>query len=126
MKRPLIWNLQDPEFYDERDDEQERPKHKFIGTIIDKSYYQFYEIKDKYNHLHSFKICRICNEPIDLGFRKDDNSGFAGTLPHICEKFKEFLPLRKKGLFTQIDLERFIPELEWGQFIFIPAKEETE
>ncbi len=37
-RRPLIWNLQDPEFYDEREDEQERPKHKFIGTLIDKSY----------------------------------------------------------------------------------------
>ena len=92
---------------------------KHIGTIIDKSYFQSYELIDERNNIHTYKICKVCLEPIDRGFRKDDNNGFAGTLPHICEKFKEFL---SRGVEVSIFMKEFIPELEWGQFIFIKVK----
>ena len=91
---------------------------KHIGTIIDSSYFQSYELIDEhYHNIHSYKICKVCLKPIDRGFMRDDKSGFAGTLPHICDEFKEFLP---KGVEVSMFMKRFIPELEWGQFIFIP------
>ena len=94
--------------------------NRFVGTIIDKSYFENYEVIDEYKNIHSFKICKICLEPIDLGFRKDEKSGFACTLSHICKKFEEFLP-------KAIDLERFEPRLEWGEFVFIePTKRKEE
>ena len=93
---------------------------KHIGTIIDKSYFEPYWVKET-NNIHLYRICKICYEPIDLGFSKDENSGFACTLPHICDRFKEFNKMLK-GTHTQLDLSKFIPELEWGQFIFIKAK----
>ena len=92
---------------------------KFIGTIIDKSYFEPYRVINKYNNHHLYKICKICLEPIDLGFSKDENSGFAGTLPHICEKFKEVLTLQQQLHLSLSDVSKFSPELKWGQFIFL-------
>ncbi len=101
---------------------------RYIGTIIDKSYFEIYHTI-KGNNAYSKRICSICLEEIELGFEKINhngrNSGFAGTLPHICDKFKEFNLIQK--LHIQLtDLNKFNPELEWGQFIFMEAGEQKE
>jgi hypothetical protein len=57
-----------------------------LGTLIDKSYYESFIEKDKYDKYHLKKICPYCNEIVDLGFSdKEDLSAFAGTLPHECK-----------------------------------------
>ncbi len=93
---------------------------RHIGTIIDRSYFKTYHTI-KGNNIYSKRICPICLEEIELGFERINHdgrsSGFAGTLPHICNKFKEFNLIEK--LHMQLtDLSKFNPELEWGQFIF--------
>lgn len=93
---------------------------KFIGTIIDKSYFDTYHIV-KGNNIYQKRICPHCMEEVEEGFERIDHngrsSGFAGTLPHICEMFKK-LNMRGDYAFTAEHL-KFIPELEWEQFIFI-------
>ena len=127
MKRPLIYNKNDPAFYDEHDDEQERPRRRHLGVIIDKSYFDTYHII-KGNNAYSMRICPYCMEKVEEGFEHINpdgrSSGFAGALPHICEDYKR---LNARGDYA-ISSEhlKFIPKLEWGQFIFIPAVEETE
>ena len=60
---------------------------KHIGTIIDKSYFESYNIiKGNNNYLK--RICPYCEEEIELGFsRVGENGGFAGTLPHECKNW---------------------------------------
>ncbi len=87
MKRPFLYNLLDPEFYDEHDDEQERPRRRHLGVIIDKSYFDTYHII-KGNNAYSMRICPYCMEEVELGFSKvGKNGGFAGTLPHECKSW---------------------------------------
>jgi len=68
--------------------------HRFVGTIIDPSYFQVYErIKD--NKLYYYKICSWCGEERDLGFSKLDGRDRIITSHHTCR--------RDKHLFCIID-----------------------
>ncbi len=95
---------------------------KHVGTITDRSYYDTYwEIKG--NTVYSKRICPHCEAVVEIGFEHLDTNGrgtgFAVALPHICKVFQD-LNARGDYAFTAEHL-RFIPRLEWGQFIFNPA-----
>lgn len=59
---------------------------RFIGTIIDASYFKSFILPDKTGHYHLYKMCPYCDDRIDLGFGEDVYlSSFTETLPHQCE-----------------------------------------
>ena len=75
--------------------------HKFVGTIIDESYFRpYHDLGDLW------KICEMCGEPRIL----IRNGEFTRGKYHDCEKLFVFGALR----------------WEWGQFIFISAGENVK
>ena len=84
-------------------------EHKFVGTIIDESYFKpyrgmFYDIHEGKIRARGalLKICECCGAPRPLTIEDKMTRGQY----HDCEKMFVFGSLR----------------WEWGQFVFIPAE----
>ena len=62
-------------------------EHKFVGTIIDKSYYALYDgiFKDQ---AARYKMCEICDTPRVLTIGSGEERQLARGKYHDCENYK--------------------------------------
>jgi hypothetical protein len=60
---------------------------KFIGTIIDRSYFLPYH-KEKDGRLYIYKICEWCGEEAEMGYSKLDHSNAVIAPNHHCQRDK--------------------------------------
>lgn len=86
---------------------------KFIGTIVDKSYYQEYQKKIG-DRIYYYRICPYCEKEIHKGFSHLDGDSYAIAPAHNCDRWKDLRPQPK------------MPEFEWGQFIFREANDDRK
>ena len=88
---------------------------KFIGTIIDKSYYQTYQ-RIKGDKIFYYRICPFCEEELDEGSSALDGGRKTAVLPHICEFIKEF----RSNFIPGLTMEKYKPyaTFEWGAVYF--------
>ena len=94
---------------------------KFIGTIIDKSYYQIYQ-RTKGNKIFYYRICPFCDKELDEGSSNLNGGDRTEVLSHICEFIKEF----RRNFMPELTMEKYksYATFEWGQFIFKEANDE--
>ncbi len=62
-------------------------EHKFVGTIIDKSYYDLYDgiFKDQ---AAKFRMCAVCDTPIVMVIGSGNERQLARGRYHECETYK--------------------------------------
>ena len=75
--------------------------NKFIGTIIDKSYFDLWKEGE-----NVYRMCSICDKPQVLR----DRDGLTRGKKHYCED-------KRNWGWT------YFTNWEWGQFVFIPTGE---